>query len=94
MIMYQVIDTISYRDSWSHRYREFAKRGEGLMAILEPSQINQLPEIKGRTVTIHKPDGNISQLVATDSEGHHSVIGIFFSGMSADDIPRGSQLEW
>jgi hypothetical protein len=94
MIMYQVIDTISFRHSWTHRYPEFAERGEGVMAILEPSQIKDPPEIRGRIVTIHKPDGATSQLVATDSEGHHSVVGIFFGGVSAEEIPRGSQLEW
>jgi hypothetical protein len=92
--MYQVVDTISYRSSWTLRYPDFAERGEGVMAILEPSQIKEPPEIQGRTITIIKPDGNTSQLVATDSEAHHSVVGIFFRGVSAEEIPRGSQLEW
>ena len=92
--MYQVIDTITYRDSWTYRYPEFVKRGEGVMVILEPSQIREPPDVQGRTVTVRKPDGNISRLVATDSEAHHSVVGIFFNGITAEEIPRGSQLEW
>ncbi|HYX72782.1 MAG TPA: hypothetical protein VE732_08425 [Nitrososphaera sp.] len=63
------------------------------MAILEPSQIKEPPEIQGRTIMIHKPDGATSQLVATDSEVHHSVVGIFFRDVSAEEIPRGSKLE-
>jgi hypothetical protein len=92
--MYRVIDTIHYRDSWTHRYPELAQRGEGVMAILEPSQIKEPPDIQGRTVAIHKPDGNISRFVAADAEVHHSVVGIFFRGISAEEIPLGSQLEW
>ncbi len=94
LVMYQVIDIINYRGSWTHRYPELAERGDGVMVILEPSQIKEPPEIQGRTVTIHKPDGNLSQLVATHAEVHHSVVGIFFRGISAVEIPRGSQLEW
>jgi hypothetical protein len=92
--MYQVTDTITYRSSWTHRYPEFAKRGDGVMALLEPGQIVEPPKVQGRTVTIHKPDGNVSQLTAAGSEVRHSVVGIFFSGISADEIPRGSLLEW
>ena len=94
LVMYQVIDTISYRSSWTHRYPKLAERGDGVMAILEPSQISEPPEVRGRGVTVRKPDGKVSQLVAADSEAHHSVVGIFFSGISADEIPRGSLLEW
>jgi hypothetical protein len=92
--MYRVIDTISYQSSWIHRYPELAKRGEGVMAILEPNQIGERPEVKGRTVRVHRPDGDISELVATKAEEHHSVVGIFFSGISAEEIPRGSEIEW
>ena len=92
--MYQVIDTICYRHGWTHRYPELTHRGEGVMAILEPSQIREPPEVQGRTVTVRKPDGSLSQIVATDSEAHHSVVAIFFSGISADEIPCGSQIEW
>jgi hypothetical protein len=93
-IMYQVMDTITYRSSWTHRYPEFAKRGNGVMALLEPSQINEPPEIQGRTVTIHKPDGSVSQFIAAGSEAHHSIVDIFFSGISADEILPGSLIEW
>ncbi|HEX8151019.1 MAG TPA: hypothetical protein VF591_27800 [Pyrinomonadaceae bacterium] len=92
--MYQVIDTISYRSSWTHRYHELAERGAGVMAILEPGQISEAPEIRGLTITVRKPDGNVSRFVAADVEAHHSVVGIFFSGISADEIPRGSLIEW
>lgn len=92
--MYQVIDTISFRDSWIHRYPDFAKLGEGVMAILEPSQISEPPEVRGRTLTVRKPNGDLSRLVATDADAHHSVVGIFFGGVSAEEIPRGSHLEW
>jgi hypothetical protein len=40
-------EAISYWNSWIHRYPKFAKRGEGVMIILEPSQINEPPKLKG-----------------------------------------------
>ncbi len=92
--MYQVIDTIYYQRSWTHRYPHLAKLGDGVMAILEPSQIGEPPDIKGRTITIHQPNGGITHLVAIHAEAHHSVVGIFFEGISAEEIPVGSQLEW
>ena len=92
--MYRVINTISYRNSWTHRYPEFAKRGEGLMVLLDPSQITEPPDVQGRTIKIHKPDGQVTQLVAIDSEVHHSVVGLFFSGITEEEIPLGAQLEW
>jgi len=92
--MYQVVDTITFRNTWTHRYPEFAGRGEGVLAILEPSQISEPPEVEGQAMTVHKPDGAVSRLVAGGSEAHHSVVCIFFGGVSAEDVPRGSQLEW
>ena len=93
-VMYKVIDTISYSNSWIDRYPELAERGEGVLAILEPSQIKLAPDIRGLAVMIHKPNGETSRVVATDSSSHHSVVGIFFKGVSAEEIPRGSELEW
>jgi hypothetical protein len=64
------------------------------MAILEPSQISEPPPIQGCTVTVHKPDGTTAHLIATTSEAHRSVVGIFFGNISANEIPRGSFLVW
>ena len=91
---YRVIDTIQFKSSWIHRYQEFEARGEGLMAILDPDQIQVAPEIAGHTVEIWKPDGSISQLVALTAEAPHSVVGVFFKGASSEDIPQGAELQW
>jgi hypothetical protein len=92
--MYKVIDTTSYANGWVYRYPELAERGEGVMAILEPNQIKLAPDIQGLVVTVHTPNGETLQLVATDSSAHHSVVGIFFGGVSAEKTPRGSEIEW
>ena len=92
--MYKVIDIISYSKGLIDRYPELAERGEGVLAILEPSQITLAPDIRGLAVLIHKPSGEISRIVATDSLAPHSVVGIFFKDVSAEEIPRGSELEW
>jgi hypothetical protein len=93
-MMFRVIDTILFEAGWIHRYPEFSERGEGVMAILDPNQIQDAPEIRDRAVMIRKPDGSVAQIVAASSEVHHSVVGIFFPAASSDDIPRGSELEW
>jgi hypothetical protein len=92
--MYRVIDTICFRSSWTHHYPEFAERGEGLMAILDPDQISEPPEICGRAVRVRRPDGDTAELVATGSEVHHSVVGIFFKDVSSETLPPGSQFVW
>ncbi len=92
--MYQVIDTIDYRNSWIHRYPEWLERGEGVLAILDPNQIEVAPEICGRTVTVYKPDGKIARFVANSSEKPHSMVGIFFKSIFSEEIPRGSKIEW
>jgi hypothetical protein len=93
-MMFRVIDTILFNASWIRRYPEFAERGEGMMAILDPNQIQEAPAIHDRALTIHKPDGSVAQVLAGSSEVHYSAVGIFFPAASSDDIPRGSELEW
>lgn len=92
--MFNVIDTIDYRNSWIYRYSEWQKRGEGVLVILDPEQIDQPPEVQNLTVTIYKPDGSISHFVANSSERLHSMVGIFFRDVFSDEIPRGSKIEW
>jgi hypothetical protein len=92
--MFRVIDTILFDASLIQRYPEFAGRGEGVIAVLDPNQIQEAPAIRDRALTIHKPDGSVAQILASSSEVHHSAVGIFFPAASSDDIPRGSELEW
>ena len=37
VVRLRVIDTIAYRDAWTHRYPEVSTRGEGVMAIVDPA---------------------------------------------------------
>jgi len=94
LMRFRVIDTIQFNSSLIHRYPEFEARGEGLMAILDPHQIQEVPEIKGLTIMICRPDGSVNHLIASSAEASHSVVGIFFEGASSEDIPRGTVLEW
>jgi hypothetical protein len=93
-VRFRVIDTIQFKSSWIHHYPEVEARGEGAMAILDPNQIQDVPEIEGRTIMICRPDGSVKQLVASSAEAPHSVVGIFFEGASSEDIPRGAELQW
>ena len=90
----RVIDTIEFKSSWTHRYPEIEARGEGVMAILDPDQIQVAPEVHGRPIKISRPNGSVGNLVATLAEEHHSVVGIFFQGVGSEEVPRGSELEW
>lgn len=92
--MYKVIDTITYKKSWTHRYPELLSRGEGVMVILDPTGIREAPKIQGHIVTIRQPDGSVAQFTVTSTEAHHSVVGLFFQGIEAEDVPPGSQIEW
>jgi hypothetical protein len=92
--MYKVMDVIDYRSSWTFRYPDFARLGEGVMVLLDPNQITEPPPIKRKTVNIQKPSGDTFQFTAFDTEAHHSIVGIFFKGIFSDEIPIGSQLEW
>jgi hypothetical protein len=93
-MVFRVIDTILFQSTWTHRYPEFAARSEGVMAILDPSEITEAPEIQGALVTISKLDGTSTQVVALSTEAHHSVVGIFFASASKEDIPQGAELKW
>ena len=88
------MDTIAHRDSWIHRYPHLAERGEGLLIILDPAEVREAPDIQDRVVNVRKPDGSASQYVVASAETHHSVVGLFFKGVSSEDIPRGSLIEW
>jgi hypothetical protein len=92
--MYRVIDTIIYNETSMQRFPDIAWRGEGLLAILDPDQIQELPDISGRPVSILRPDGSWIDLVAASSEVRNSVVAIFFEGASRGDIPPGSQFKW
>jgi hypothetical protein len=94
MTLFRVIDTILFKSDWIHRYPELAARGEGVMAILDPKQIHEAPEVQGRAVVMHRPDGSTAQAIPSAAEAHHSVVGIFFSGASSEEVPKGAVLEW
>ena len=91
---FRVIDTIQFNSSCLHRFAEFQARFEGVMAVLDPNQIQQVPEIEGRTIMICRPDGSVKQLIAYSAEARSSVVGIFFKGATSEDIPRGAELHW
>ncbi|QDU29672.1 hypothetical protein ETAA8_47870 [Anatilimnocola aggregata] len=94
MLGAKVIDTIFYTNGWLANHPELAARGEGLLAILDPAEVSDLPAIAERTVKILKPDGTVCSLEVTCAEIHHSVVGLFFAGKSPEDIPRLSRIEW
>lgn len=92
--MYRVVDTIDHRKSWIHRYPEYMNRGEGVLILLDPNQISDISDISGKTVTVHKPDGNKVRFIVGNSEVRHSKVGIFIKNVFSDEIPRESLIEW
>jgi hypothetical protein len=91
---FTVIDTIESKSSWIHRYPELAAWGEGVLAILDPVQIQVAPEVDGCSVTICRPDGSITKVVAARAIARHSVVAVFFKGPSIEDVPNGAELMW
>ena len=93
LMQIRVIDTIQVNSRLTHRFPEFEAR-EGVIAILDPDRIQEVPEITGQTVKIWRRDGSVKQLVVSGAVAHHSVVGIFFEGASSKDITPGAELRW
>jgi hypothetical protein len=93
-MQFKVIDNIWITKDLSPRITHFADLGEGEMAILDPNEISSPPDIRGKSVTVTRPDGTVIRLVATSSEVSHGVVAIFFGNAPHDVVPRGSMLEW
>jgi len=88
---FHVIDTIEHRAEWTNRYPDSAAKGDGLLVILAPSEPLPDASLTGQAVLIHRPDGSVSEhVVASVEEGANDVPGLFFRGLRAADVPRGS----
>jgi hypothetical protein len=92
--MYRVIDIISYNETWTFRYPHLAKRGNGLMVLLDPEQINEAPDLSGRAVWVESVNGDRVELVVDDVEVHGSVVGLFFRGVTPNEIRPHSHIDW
>jgi hypothetical protein len=91
---FRLIDTIELREGWTHRYPDLAARGEGVLVVLEPEGPRPDALLAGRSVTVRRPDGSIiTPVVDRVERGAGDVPGLFFRGLSAADIPRGSTIE-
>lgn len=92
--MYRVIDTIEHRATWTFRYPELARRGDGVLVVLDPEQINTPPDLAGLEIEITRPNGEVARHVADSAEAPAGVVGVLFKGLDAAQIPRGSTLRW
>jgi hypothetical protein len=93
LIPIRVIDTIQINARLTHHFPEFEAR-EGVIAILDPDRIQEVPEIIGQTVMIWRCEGSVKQLVVSGAVAHHSIVGIFFEGASSEDLIPGAELQW
>jgi len=90
----RVIDTIEARESWMHRYPDLAAKGEGLLVVLEPEGPKPTASLVGKSVSVRRPDGSATTLVVDRVErGAGDVPGLFFRGLTAADVPRGSTID-
>ena len=92
--MYRVIDIISYNETWTHRYPHLAKLGSGVMVLLDPEQIKAAPDLCGRTVWVQTANGDRVERVVDSVEIHGSVVGLFFGGVTQNEIPAHSHIDW
>ncbi len=89
-----VIDVIEFRESWTHRYPEFAVRGEGILAVLDPAEVSEIPSNRPSSLTISRPDGSISIISVGQWECPHGTVGVFLPELGAEDLPRLSRVSW
>src|SRR5215207_4124426 len=85
--MYTVIDTINRRGMWIERFPDRMAKGEGLLVILDPAQINERPDIPHNSVTILKPDNTRLDIIVTEIEVSHNVVAFFFKDIFPEEIP-------
>jgi hypothetical protein len=92
--MYTVIDTINRRGMWIDRFPDRMAKGEGLLVILDPAQINERPDIPHNSVTILRPDNSRIDLIVAEIEVRHNVVALLFRDVLPEDIPRLSIVSW
>ena len=95
--MFAVLEAIDFRDKWMQHYRhkpDFSNREEGVVAVLDPHEIIEPPDIAGRIVKVFRPDGSTIVVTASHVETCNSIIGIFFKGIFSNEIPKGSKIKW
>lgn len=90
----RVIDTIELRDSWTHRYLDLAQRGEGVIAVIDPSDCVDPAGLSGRDVRVVRPDGTSVVMRVAAAESPSGTLGLFFLGRWSVDVPRGSTIAW
>ncbi len=93
--MFRVIDTINvnatlfvHQPEWRERYGT-----EGLLAILDPAEVTEVPVAPGTLMRIHRPDGSTIEHITTYGERPSNAVGLYFPHLTANDLPRLSMLE-
>jgi hypothetical protein len=93
-MIFQVIDSIEHRQSWTHRYPGLAAKGEGLLVVLESGVAKPGASLIGKAVSVRRPDGStITAVVDGVERGAGDVPGLFFRGLTNSDVPRGSTID-
>ena len=92
--MHKVVETIALTRSWlKNNPEQWLRLGEGLLVLFDPAEVPDDPRLDGREVRIKTPAGaQTSRRVARSVKG--ASVGLFFSGMSEDTIPAGSEISW
>ena len=91
---YHVIDTIEIHCRPNQPNELYERCGaEGLLAILDPLEVSEIPFAAGTLLRICRPDGNTLECATTAVLHPHGVVGVFFPTLKMGDIPRLSVLE-
>ena len=92
--MFRVIDTIQFNSALYGHHPELRERyaSEGLLAILDPSEVTEVPVPAGTVIRIHRPDGSVVEHTSSLSERPSTAVGLFFPHLTEEDIPRLSML--
>ena len=91
---YHVIDSIQIRfrpDQSNDLYEQCG--AEGLLAILDPLEVSEIPFAAGTLLRICRPDGSTLECATTAVLRPHGVVGVFFTNLTKANIPRLSLLE-
>lgn len=93
--MFHVIDTIRWGLETQHKLASSGvpQLGEGLLVLLDPTQVTTAPMEAGGTVRVHSPDGTVNEWTVASVEVRHAVVGLFFANAKKNEIPLGSEIE-
>lgn len=89
--MYTIIDTIG---TYPHATGILKKFPDSVLIVLDREEINKVNDLKGVSVKIVTPVGEVISKKVIFSEAKHGNVGLYLGSTSKDEIPRLSKISW